>query len=103
MATTPTASAAMNDPNHGLWQSGWYRFARPLPSPNFGLRPPGARIDLIVLHSISLPPGRYGGEEVQQLFTNRLDWDAHPYFEKIRGLEVSAHFYVQRNGELWQF
>ncbi|WP_093164227.1 1,6-anhydro-N-acetylmuramyl-L-alanine amidase AmpD [Variovorax sp. YR216] len=99
----PAASAAMNDPTNGLWRSGWYRFARPLPSPNFGPRPPGARIDLIVLHSISLPPGRYGGEEVQALFTNRLDWDAHPYFEKIRGLEVSAHFYVRRNGELWQF
>jgi AmpD protein len=55
------------------------------------------------LHSISLPPGRYGGDEVQRLFTNTLDWDAHPYFQTIRGLEVSAHFYVRRNGELWQF
>ncbi|WP_431275206.1 1,6-anhydro-N-acetylmuramyl-L-alanine amidase AmpD [Variovorax ureilyticus] len=93
----------MSDPAHGLWQSGWYRFARPLPSPNFGPRPAGAQVDLIVVHSISLPPGQYGGDEVQQLFTNRLDWDAHPYFDKIRGLEVSAHFYVRRNGELWQF
>ena len=89
--------------NPALWQDGWYRFARPLPSPNFGPRPAGAQIDLIVLHSISLPPGRYGGDEVQQLFTNQLDWDAHPYFGSIRGLEVSAHFYVRRNGELWQF
>ena len=56
-----------------------------------------------MLHSISLPPGHYGGDEVQQLFTNRLDWDADPYFETLRGLEVSAHFYVRRNGELWQF
>ncbi|SCK41973.1 AmpD protein [Variovorax sp. HW608] len=93
----------MSDPARGLWQSGWYRFARPLPSPNFGPRPAGAQVDLIVVHSISLPPGQYGGDEVQQLFTNRLDWDAHPYFDKIRGLEVSAHFYVRRNGELWQF
>lgn len=86
-----------------LWSSGWYRFAKPLPSPNFGARPAGAAIDLLVLHSISLPPGQYGGDEVQQLFTNRLDWSAHPYFEGIRGLEVSSHFYVRRNGELWQF
>jgi AmpD protein len=93
----------MSEADTGLWQSGWYRFARRLRSPNFGPRPTDAKIDLIVLHSISLPPGRYGGDEVQQLFTNSLDWDAHPYFSGIRGLEVSAHFYVRRNGELWQF
>ncbi|HSW20063.1 MAG TPA: 1,6-anhydro-N-acetylmuramyl-L-alanine amidase AmpD [Ramlibacter sp.] len=86
-----------------LWQDGWYRFARREPSPNFGPRPPGARVDLVVLHSISLPPGQYGGDQVQQLFANRLDWDAHPYFQTIRELKVSAHFYVRRNGELWQF
>jgi len=86
-----------------LWQAGWYGFARRLASPNFGARPPGARIDLIVVHSISLPPGVYGGDEVQRLFTNTLDWDAHPYFKGIAGMAVSAHFYVRRNGELWQF
>jgi len=87
-----------------LWQDGgWYRFARRLPSPNFGPRPEGARIDLVVLHSISLPPGEYGGDGVQRLFTNTLDWDAHPYFQGIRGLEVSAHFYIRRDGDLWQF
>lgn len=91
------------DDASGLWRDGWYRFAKVLPSPNFGPRPIGACIDLVVLHSISLPPGRYGGDEVQQLFTNQLDWDAHPYFQQIRGMEVSAHFYVRRNGELWQF
>ena len=99
MATAPTSEATSDV----LWQDGWYRFARALRSPNFGPRPAGAQIDLIVLHSISLPPGRYGGDEVQQLFMNQLDWDAHPYFAGIRGLEVSAHFYVRRNGELWQF
>jgi AmpD protein len=87
----------------GLWRRGWYRFARPLRSPNFGPRPAGAPIDLIVLHSISLPPGHYGGDAVQRLFSNRLDWDAHPAFGAIRGLEVSAHFYIQRDGGLWQF
>jgi AmpD protein len=97
-APSPTTEA-----QPALWRQGWYRFARALPSPNFGVRPAGAEIDLIVLHSISLPPGQYGGDEVQRLFTNSLDWDAHPYFQRLRGLEVSAHFYVRRNGELWQF
>ncbi len=86
-----------------LWQGGWYAHARRLASPNFGARPPGAGIDLIVLHSISLPPGRYGGDEVQQLFTNTLDWNAHPYFTQIAGAQVSSHFYIRRGGELWQF
>ncbi|MGV3494734.1 MAG: 1,6-anhydro-N-acetylmuramyl-L-alanine amidase AmpD [Ramlibacter sp.] len=86
-----------------LWDGGWYRFARRLPSPNFGPRPPGAQVDLVVVHSISLPPGVYGGDEVQRLFTNTLDWDAHPYFQAIRGMQVSAHFYVRRDGALWQF
>lgn len=87
----------------GLWQGGWYRFARRLDSPNFGARPQGAQVDLIVVHSISLPPGQFGGEAVQQLFTNSLDWDAHPYFRSIEGLAVSSHFYIRRHGELWQF
>ncbi len=90
-------------PVSALWQDGWYRFARRLPSPNFGPRPTAAPIDLIVLHSISLPPGQYGGDEVQRLFTNTLDWKAHPYFEQIAGLEGSAHFYIRRDGQLWQF
>ncbi len=85
------------------WEQGWYRFARRCDSPNLGARPVAAVIDLIVLHSISLPPGQYGGDEVRQLFTNTLDWDAHPYFDTIRGMEVSAHFFIRRNGELWQF
>jgi AmpD protein len=57
----------------------------------------------MVIHSISLPPGQYGGPEVTALFTNTLDWDAHPYFEKIRGMEVSAHFFIRRDGALIQF
>lgn len=90
-------------PRDRLWDGGWYRFARRLPSPNFGPRPAGTRVDLVVVHSISLPPGEYGGEAVQRLFTNTLDWNAHPYFKSIEGLQVSSHFYVRRNGELWQF
>ena len=91
------------EPRRPLWQHGWYRHARALPSPNFGPRPANTAIDLIVVHSISLPPGEFGGDHVQALFTNTLDWDAHPYFQTIRGLEVSAHFFIRRDGALWQF
>ena len=88
---------------HQDWKSGWYKAAQQLPSPNFGPRPDHADIDLIVIHSISLPPGQYGTDAVQQLFTNQLDWDAHPYYQGIRGLEVSSHFFITRQGEIWQF
>lgn len=83
--------------------AGWLSAARACPSPNFGPRPPGSSITLAVIHSISLPPGEYGGDAIERLFTNRLDWDAHPYYREIRGLEVSAHFVVRRDGELLQF
>ena len=82
---------------------GWWRHAFRLDSPNFGVRPAAAAIDLIVIHSISLPPGEYGTGCVQQLFCNQLDWEAHPYFGSIRGAEVSAHFFIERNGNTWQF
>jgi AmpD protein len=102
MATSPVTSRPEAAAT-ALWQAGWYGFARQLASPNFGPRPPAAQVDLIVVHSISLPPGQYGGDEVQRLFSNTLDWNAHPYFKTIEGLAVSAHFYVRRSGELWQF
>ncbi|MGH8804233.1 MAG: 1,6-anhydro-N-acetylmuramyl-L-alanine amidase AmpD [Polaromonas sp.] len=86
-----------------LWQDGWYRYARALASPNFGPRPAGAQIDLIVIHSISLPPGEFDNGNVQRLFTNQLDWEAHAYFQGIRGLQVSSHFFITRSGALWQF
>lgn len=85
------------------WRHGWLEGTRRCASPNFGPRPGGATIDLVVVHSISLPPGRFGGDGVERLFTNRLDWDAHPYFATIRGAEVSAHFLVRRDGERVQF
>ena len=90
-------------PTMALWQNGWYRHARALASPNFGPRPDGAQIDLLVIHSISLPPGQFGNQNVQRLFTNQLDWEAHAYFQGIRGLQVSSHFFITRFGELWQF
>lgn len=85
------------------WTRGWWRGATRLDSPNFGPRPPGTRVDLVVIHSISLPPGEYGGDAVQRLFTNTLDWDSHPYFGQIRGAQVSAHFFVRRDAAVWQF
>lgn len=85
------------------WQDGWWQPATRCPSPNFGSRPPGTAVELVVLHSISLPPGEYGGDGIERLFTNQLDWDAHPYYAQIRGLEVSAHFLVRRDGLVLQF
>lgn len=86
------------------WDGGWHRSAKRLDSPNHGDRPVSADlIDLIVVHSISLPPGEYGTGAVQQLFTNTLDWDAHPYYQGIRGLKVSSHFFIDRAGVSWQF
>ena len=76
------------------------RFVR---SPNCDARPAGAAVTLLVVHSISLPPGRYGGDAIEKLFTNRLDPAAHPYFRRIASLKVSSHFLIRRDGELVQF
>jgi N-acetyl-anhydromuramoyl-L-alanine amidase len=85
------------------FSGGWYRFASLLPSPNFDPRPPACEVSLVVIHSISLPPGEFGDGFVQDFFLNKLDFDAHPYFDQLRVLRVSAHFFVRRNGELIQF
>ena len=85
------------------WRKGWLQGLRHCRSPNVGPRPTGCVVDLALVHSISLPPGEYGGDAIEQLFTNTLDWDAHPYYRQIRGLQVSAHFVVRRDGELLQF
>jgi len=85
------------------WQHGWWTGAQAMRSPNHGPRPVGAVVDLVLLHAISLPPGVFGGEQIAQLFCNQLDWSAHPYFETIRGLQVSAHFLVRRDGQTLQF
>ena len=91
--------------NHGVsqWHDGWWSSAQRLDSPNFGERPSQSQIDLLVIHSISLPPGVYGGPEIEALFTNQLDWDAHPYFAQIRDMQVSSHFVIRRDGFLMQF
>lgn len=76
---------------------------RAVPSPNQDERPPGTEITLVILHSISLPPGEYGGDAIERLFTNRLDPSAHPYFQEVASLRVSSHFLIRRNGEMLQF
>jgi len=83
--------------------SGLIAPARQCPSPNQDARPAGGEPELLILHGISLPPGKFGGPEIEQLFTNSLDWDAHPYFDEIRGLQVSSHLLIRRDGEVLQF
>ncbi len=86
-----------------IWHEGWWPGATHIESPNHGARPPGTAITLVVLHSISLPPGEYAGDAVMRLFTNQLDADAHPAFAALRGLQVSAHFFVRRDGAVQQY
>ncbi|HLX80850.1 MAG TPA: 1,6-anhydro-N-acetylmuramyl-L-alanine amidase AmpD [Burkholderiales bacterium] len=81
----------------------WIAAARRVPSPNCDSRPPRTEISLLVLHSISLPRGEYGGNAVERLFCNRLDPAAHPSFADLAGLRVSSHFLIRRGGELLQF
>jgi AmpD protein len=82
---------------------GWLPGVLRVESPNCDERPAGTEISLLLIHSISLPPGEYGGDAIEHLFTNRLDPDAHPYFREIEGLKVSAHFLVRRDGRVIQF
>ena len=86
-----------------VWRDGWWSACQHRISPNQGPRPQGVAVSLAVVHSISLPPGVYRGHGVEQLFSNQLDWDSHPYFESIRGLQVSAHFFIRRSGKTVQF
>ena len=102
MASPPTATERTGAVKP-RWYAGWWSAARRSRSPNFGPRPEAAAVSLLVVHSISLPPGRYGGPWIEDFFLNRLDGSADPYFESICGLRVSAHFVVRRDGEIIQF
>ena len=82
---------------------GWLSGVRRIVSPNCDERPAGLKVRLIVVHAISLPPGEFGGDGIERLFTNRLDPGAHPYYREIQGLRVSAHFLVRRDGAVVQF
>ena len=84
-------------------KQGWLCEARRVPSPNYAARPSNCTPELLVIHNISLPPRCYGGDSIERFFTNRLDWSEHPFFEEIRGLQVSAHLLIQRDGGLVQF
>lgn len=85
------------------WASASSQPIKRVPSPNCDARPRGAKPSLLVIHNISLPPGEFGGGGIEALFTNVLDHDAHPYYATLRGLRVSAHFLVARDGALIQF
>ena len=82
---------------------GWLSGVRHESSPNYDSRPAGANIELLVIHNISLPPGEFGGDAIIQFFANSLDTAIHPYFAKLKGVRVSAHFFIRRNGEIIQF
>ncbi|WP_295799135.1 1,6-anhydro-N-acetylmuramyl-L-alanine amidase AmpD [uncultured Microbulbifer sp.] len=84
-------------------QSGWLSGVRRVPSPHCNSRPGGAEIDLLVVHSISLPPGQYGGSYIDEFFLGHLDIDAHPYFSEIGSLQVSAHVLIDRDGGVTQY
>jgi N-acetyl-anhydromuramoyl-L-alanine amidase len=85
------------------WRADWWLGAQAVASPNAGPRPDAERPSLVVLHSISLPPGLWRGQAVERLFTNRLNHGRHAYFESLRELRVSAHFFVRRGGQVLQF
>ena len=89
-------------PSLTLLPDGWIQQARCVPSPNCDERSEGVQPELLVIHNISLPPYRYGGKGVEQLFTNRLNPAEHPFYATIDGLRVSSHFFIRRNGELVQ-
>ena len=86
------------DRARGLLQPAEY-----IASPNCDPRPAGEAPSMIVIHGISLPPGEFGGDHITELFTNTLDFDAHPYFREIRGLQVSAHVLIRRDGSVIQY
>jgi N-acetyl-anhydromuramoyl-L-alanine amidase len=83
--------------------NGWLQSVEIIPSPNYDNRPDNMAISLIVVHGISLPPGEYGGGNIETFFCNELDAAAHPYFESINNLRVSAHCLIERSGRVVQF
>jgi len=90
-------------PRLSIDRDGRATLARQVFSPNCDARPDGVAISLVVVHGISLPPGAFGGRAVLQLFTNKLDAAAHPYYASLAGLRVSSHFFIRRDGRLIQF
>ena len=86
-----------------LGVDGWCINARRLASPNFNARPPSSSVSLLVIHNISLPAGQFGNRHIEDLFLNQLDLQADPSFTSLRDVQVSSHFFIQRDGQLVQF
>ncbi|MEQ1440670.1 1,6-anhydro-N-acetylmuramyl-L-alanine amidase AmpD [Fontimonas sp. SYSU GA230001] len=103
MKKTPTSRKGSRPARTGIDAQGWLAGARRVPSPNCDARPDADDISLLVIHGISLPPGRFGGPWIEALFTNRLDAAADPYFAGIAALRVSAHLLIRRDGAVVQF
>jgi len=91
------------DSSFSINDDGWCSSLRRASCPNFDSRPAGTPISLLVIHNISLPPGEFGGSWIEALFSNTLDCDAHPYFDQLREVKVSAHFLIRRDGRVLQF
>ena len=86
-----------------FFNPGWLPNVNRIFSENFNRRPESTDVSMIVIHSISLPPGRYGGNFVLKFFTNCLDFDSDPYFDSLRNLKVSPHIFIDRKGTITQF
>ncbi len=83
--------------------NGWLDIATHYPSPNFNARPAGTTINLLVIHSISLPPDEFGSGDVIDFFQNKLKQNKSPFYEQLKDVKVSAHFFIERNGRIVQF
>ena len=88
---------------HMKLESGWLTTARKVPSAHFNERPEAVSPWLLVIHNISLPPGKFGGPWIDQLFTGTLNPDDDPYFAGIAALKVAAHCLIRRDGEVVQY
>ncbi len=95
---TQPNSISINQPD-----SGKVEFARQVPTPNFDDRPSASSVKVIIVHAISLPPGQYGGDDIEAFFCNRLDLSAHSFYRQLENTRVSAHLFVRRQGQIIQF
>lgn len=103
VSRSPAPLRSRPAPTGQISAGGWVAGAHRIRSPNQDGRPPHLAVTLVVIHNISLPPGRFGGPGITELFTNRLDPAADPFYSRIAGLRVSAHFLVRRDGHLVQY
>jgi N-acetyl-anhydromuramoyl-L-alanine amidase len=102
-AVVPDRTRQIGTVDPGIDDQGWLLDAMRRPSPNWDFRPADTQIDLLVIHNISLPPGDFSGDCIDDLFLNRLDPQGHPYFTDIARQRVSAHLLIRRDGRLIQY